>query len=198
MPANNTDIEKRLWDAADELRANSRLRPSEYYLPVLGLIFLRYADHKFTIADGEIHAERAAGAPSPRPTITPKTSSFCPTKPVSPPSSNSPIPIPTNSASKKAPSSSISMTTIGGQGKAFTPGRRKNRADSNTRRANGPVDPSQHGGNEPDCRFRPGVSGRTRAANHVPSNNSSQSNYPKDDQSPDLNLDNQLTNRLRD
>jgi type I restriction enzyme M protein len=62
MPANNTEIEKRLWDAADELRANSRLRPSEYYLPVLGLIFLRYADHKFAQADREIQAERAAVA----------------------------------------------------------------------------------------------------------------------------------------
>ena len=35
MPANNTEIEKRLWDAADELRANSRLRSSEYFTPVL-------------------------------------------------------------------------------------------------------------------------------------------------------------------
>jgi type I restriction enzyme M protein len=53
---NNTDrreiamLEKRLWEAADELRANSRLKPSEYSLPVLGLIFLRYADAKFTHA----------------------------------------------------------------------------------------------------------------------------------------------------
>jgi type I restriction enzyme M protein len=60
MPANNAEIEKRLWDAADELRANSRLRPSEYSVPVLGLIFLRYADHKFARADKAIRAERAA------------------------------------------------------------------------------------------------------------------------------------------
>jgi type I restriction-modification system DNA methylase subunit len=39
------DIEQRLWRAADELRANSRLSSQEYSLPVLGLIFLRYADH---------------------------------------------------------------------------------------------------------------------------------------------------------
>jgi len=46
---NHTNIEKRLlWDAADELRANSTLRSSEYSIPVLGLIFLRYADHKFS------------------------------------------------------------------------------------------------------------------------------------------------------
>jgi type I restriction enzyme M protein len=51
MPANHTDLEKRLWDAADELRANSKLKSSEYSVPVLGLIFLRYADHKFTQAE---------------------------------------------------------------------------------------------------------------------------------------------------
>lgn len=46
MNTNLTDIENRLWSAADELRANSRLKASEYSTPVLGLIFLRYADHK--------------------------------------------------------------------------------------------------------------------------------------------------------
>ena len=54
MPANNTEIEKRLWDAADELRANSKLKSSEYSVPVLGLIFLRYADQKFTAAAEEL------------------------------------------------------------------------------------------------------------------------------------------------
>ncbi len=48
MPGNHSDIEKRLWDAADELRANSKLKSSEYSVPVLGLIFLRYADHKLS------------------------------------------------------------------------------------------------------------------------------------------------------
>jgi hypothetical protein len=33
------DIENRLWDSADELRANSGLKESEYSIPVLGLIF---------------------------------------------------------------------------------------------------------------------------------------------------------------
>jgi type I restriction enzyme M protein len=51
MPANTTELEKRLWGAADELRANSKLKSSEYSVPVLGLIFLRYADHKFTKAE---------------------------------------------------------------------------------------------------------------------------------------------------
>jgi type I restriction enzyme M protein len=53
MPANTTELEKRLWGAADELRANSKLKSSEYSIPVLGLIFLRYADHKFTKAKGK-------------------------------------------------------------------------------------------------------------------------------------------------
>ena len=42
------ELEKRLWDVADELRANSDLKSSEYSTPVLGLIFLRYADYRFT------------------------------------------------------------------------------------------------------------------------------------------------------
>jgi type I restriction enzyme M protein len=54
MPANHTDLEKRLWDAADELRANSKLKSSEYSIPVLGLIFLRYAGHKFAIAEKQM------------------------------------------------------------------------------------------------------------------------------------------------
>jgi type I restriction enzyme M protein len=51
MPANHTDIETRLWNAADELRANSNLKASEYSVPVLGLIFLRFADQRFTATE---------------------------------------------------------------------------------------------------------------------------------------------------
>jgi type I restriction enzyme M protein len=54
LPGNHNETEKRLWDAADELRANSKLKSSEYSVPVLGLIFLRYADHKFTQAEKEL------------------------------------------------------------------------------------------------------------------------------------------------
>ncbi len=61
MPANNSEIEKRLWEAADELRANSKLKSSEYSVPVLGLIFLRYAEHKFAKAGAEL-AETRPGA----------------------------------------------------------------------------------------------------------------------------------------
>jgi type I restriction enzyme M protein len=53
----NNQIEKRLWDAADELRANSKLKSSEYSIPVLGLIFLRYADQKFVAAQKELEGK---------------------------------------------------------------------------------------------------------------------------------------------
>ena len=54
---NNNQIEKRLWDAADEMRANSKLKSSEYSIPVLGLIFLRYADQKFATARKELEGK---------------------------------------------------------------------------------------------------------------------------------------------
>ena len=44
----NGETEKRLWDIANNLRANSKLSSAEYSTPVLGLIFLRHADFKFT------------------------------------------------------------------------------------------------------------------------------------------------------
>jgi len=37
-------LEKRLWEAADQFRANSGLKAQEYSAPVLGLIFLRFAE----------------------------------------------------------------------------------------------------------------------------------------------------------
>lgn len=58
MPGNHNDIKNRLWDAADQLRANSQLKSSEYSVPVLGLIFLRFADYKFTTAKEEIEKYR--------------------------------------------------------------------------------------------------------------------------------------------
>jgi type I restriction enzyme M protein len=54
MVSSNNEFEKRLWATADELRANSGLKASEYSTPVLGLIFLRYADYKFTEAEKEL------------------------------------------------------------------------------------------------------------------------------------------------
>lgn len=45
------ELERRLWQAADQLRANSKLRAADYSIPVLGLIFLRYADVRFGWAE---------------------------------------------------------------------------------------------------------------------------------------------------
>ncbi len=42
----HADLEKKLWDAANQLWAGAALKPSEYSPTVLGLIFLRYADEK--------------------------------------------------------------------------------------------------------------------------------------------------------
>jgi type I restriction enzyme M protein len=47
-------LEDRLWRAADTLRAGSSLAASEYSVPVLGLIFLRYADVRFTQVEREL------------------------------------------------------------------------------------------------------------------------------------------------
>ncbi|WP_019410446.1 type I restriction-modification system subunit M [Pseudomonas psychrophila] len=44
---NIQQLENELWEAADQLRANSKLTASEYSMPVLGLIFLRHADNRF-------------------------------------------------------------------------------------------------------------------------------------------------------
>jgi len=40
-------LEDSLWEAADRLRANSKLNATEYSMPVLGLIFLRHATNRF-------------------------------------------------------------------------------------------------------------------------------------------------------
>jgi type I restriction enzyme M protein len=53
-------LEKRLWAAADQLRANSGLTSQQYSQPVLGLIFLRFAEVRFTARRGEL--EKAASS----------------------------------------------------------------------------------------------------------------------------------------
>ncbi|MEB3174509.1 MAG: class I SAM-dependent DNA methyltransferase [Cyanobacteriota bacterium] len=50
-------LENRLWDAADKLRANTDLKSSEYATPVLGLIFLKFVDSKYSQVEPEIKAE---------------------------------------------------------------------------------------------------------------------------------------------
>jgi type I restriction enzyme M protein len=53
--ATNT-LEQRLWSAADQFRANSGLTAAQYSAPVLGLIFLRFAETRFTIRRKELEA----------------------------------------------------------------------------------------------------------------------------------------------
>ncbi len=48
------ELQSKLWETADQLRANSGLKASEYASPVLGLIFLRYADQRFAQAAEEV------------------------------------------------------------------------------------------------------------------------------------------------
>ncbi len=50
-------LEATLWQTADTLRANSDLKSSEYSTSVLGLIFLRFADNKYSLYESEITAE---------------------------------------------------------------------------------------------------------------------------------------------
>lgn len=51
------EIEKRLWAGADTLRANSNFASNEYFLPVMGLIFLRHAYSRFLRVKNEIEAD---------------------------------------------------------------------------------------------------------------------------------------------
>lgn len=50
-------LEADLWSAADNLRANSDLKSSEYATPVLGLIFLKFADNNYRRHEADIIAE---------------------------------------------------------------------------------------------------------------------------------------------
>ncbi|MFV2045271.1 MAG: type I restriction-modification system subunit M N-terminal domain-containing protein, partial [Anaerolineales bacterium] len=50
-------IEKRLWSAADTLRANSNYASNEYFLPVMGLVFLRHAYSRYLAVRDAIEAD---------------------------------------------------------------------------------------------------------------------------------------------
>jgi len=54
-------LESDLWEAADNLRANSKLTSSDYFMPVLGVIFLRHAENRFDAAHRQIEADQASG-----------------------------------------------------------------------------------------------------------------------------------------
>jgi len=51
-----TTLEARLWDAADQLRANSDLKAQQYSGPILGLIFLRFAEVRFAALRARLEA----------------------------------------------------------------------------------------------------------------------------------------------
>ena len=51
-------LESELWESADLLRAGSKLTSNQYCMPVLGLIFLRYAYSRFKLVEAEILKDR--------------------------------------------------------------------------------------------------------------------------------------------
>lgn len=65
-------LERDLWDAADNLRANSKLTTAQYAMPVLGLIFLRHAHNRFLAVQAEVEpalpkqTQRQAARTGPR------------------------------------------------------------------------------------------------------------------------------------
>jgi type I restriction enzyme M protein len=61
-------IERRLWTAADTLRANSNYASNEYFMPVMGLIFLRHAHSRFlAVREDVIASLPRRGGKSPEP-----------------------------------------------------------------------------------------------------------------------------------
>lgn len=54
-------LETRLWDAADQFRANSGLKAQEYSAPVLGLIFLRFAEVRFAAKRAQLESPSPIG-----------------------------------------------------------------------------------------------------------------------------------------
>ena len=67
-----TGIEKfeaDLWKVADNLRANSNLASNEYFMPILGLIFLRHATNRYYAALAEIEGDKAGGRMPDRPLV---------------------------------------------------------------------------------------------------------------------------------
>ena len=65
MPNNHNGFEKILWKAADKFRANSKLKPLEYSVPVLGLIFLTLCRFPFRTSGEGVTAKGSRLAPQP-------------------------------------------------------------------------------------------------------------------------------------
>ena len=62
-------FESGLWRIADNLRANSNLASNEYFMPIMGLIFLRHATSRFYEARAKIEADKKAGKMPDRPLV---------------------------------------------------------------------------------------------------------------------------------
>ena len=62
-------FEADLWKVADNLRANSNLASNEYFMPILGLIFLRHATNRYYAAMAAIEEDKAAGKMPDRPLV---------------------------------------------------------------------------------------------------------------------------------
>ena len=62
-------LEADLWKVADTLRANSNLASNEYFMPILGLLFLRHATNRYYAALESIEADRTAGKMPNRPLV---------------------------------------------------------------------------------------------------------------------------------
>jgi hypothetical protein len=54
-------LERRLWDSADQFRANSGLKAQEYSGPILGLIFLCFAEVRFTALHAKLEKAGISG-----------------------------------------------------------------------------------------------------------------------------------------
>lgn len=67
--ANLEAFETGLWKIADNLRANSNLASNEYFMPIMGLIFLRHATNRFYEAKRAIEADKKAGKMPNRPLV---------------------------------------------------------------------------------------------------------------------------------
>ena len=80
-------LEKRLWEAADQFRANSGLKAQEYSSPVLGLIFLRFAEARFATLRHSLETEGASSRRGSRAEVPPHTMPrelyFCQRRPAS-------------------------------------------------------------------------------------------------------------------
>ena len=56
-------FESGLWKIADNLQANSNLASNEYFMPIMGLIFLRHATSRFYEAKAAIEADKMPDRP---------------------------------------------------------------------------------------------------------------------------------------